>query len=336
VAVLEPAGEELAPIVWQGLLRPLVKVAAWFVTWGLSALAYYITKAFFGTAIEGVSWIPWAGSWAKGKLQSIEHRLVSSLGEYMAGADAHMGIALHNVAKLADQLADTQVSVAVNLWHQARSIANLWGNAATGNLFKKTHATATHAQAVAQSAINTATRENHRASTYAGAQVVPKVGRIEAEYDHLIDAVIPNLRANTRTIENSLTKLWHNVRSREKLLVGTAFAGAVAVALGRLGLGGLRCSSFRSLLNRFGCGGWKLLDDLLALVVDVLVIADLCQLTKLLIEVAESSEVQGALSGIIAGMDELLLCQGVTRPPALAFKAVSLPPLQAFAQLPAV
>jgi hypothetical protein len=88
--------------------------------------------------------------------------------------------------------------------------------------------------------------------------------------------------------------------------------------------------------KRLGCGGWHLLDELLAGVIDVLVIADLCQLTKLLIEVAESSEVQTVISGIIEGMDELLQCQGVERPPALAGYWTEPPPAQPFAALPAL
>lgn len=75
------------------------------------------------------------------------------------------------------------------------------------------------------------------------------------------------LRERTTSLENGATKTWEWIRTHPLTGVTAAFAGAVAIALSRLGLGNLRCSNFTNMLGKWGCGLGTLLDRLLGLAV---------------------------------------------------------------------
>lgn len=102
---------------------------------------------------------------------------------------------------------------------------------------------------------------------------------------HAVDVTLPHdiadLRARNKALERArakdagaiqdlehgATKTWEWIRSHPLGFATTAFAGAVAVALGRMGLGGLRCKNFTNLLRNYGCGLGTLLARLLPLAV---------------------------------------------------------------------
>ena len=75
------------------------------------------------------------------------------------------------------------------------------------------------------------------------------------------------LRERTTSLENGATKTFEWIRTHPLSVVTGVFAGAVAVALGRMGLGGLRCKNFTNLLRNYGCGLGTLLGRLLPLAV---------------------------------------------------------------------
>jgi hypothetical protein len=72
----------------------------------------------------------------------------------------------------------------------------------------------------------------------------------------------------------------------------------------------------------------SLLPLLLNALWDVLAILDFCAMTKAMIAVAESSFVQDALSSFVAGVDDLIACQGVDVVSEMHVPAVGYPPAQ--------
>ena len=177
--------------------------------------------------------------------------------------------------------------------------------------------------------------------------------KMNVHYTHAIDLALPEqlgrIRSRSAAQEKSISGLRGDVRAIEDGAIDTfkwlrshplsaatgVFAGAVAIALTRMGFGFLRCRSWQRVGRSLTCGMGNVLADLLEGVIAVLIVADLCALTKLMIGLAESAPVQDALRVFIDGMDELLLCQGVSRPPALNGYAAALPPAQPFAVLAA-
>lgn len=168
-----------------------------------------------------------------------------------------------------------------------------------------------------------------------GADVNQRIASLDREIGRIATVDLPGIRGRARTAENELSSLWKWVH-RNIAAVGTlTFAGAVAIALSRLGGGWIRCRNW----NRIGksvCGlPLGIIEAILGDLIDVLLIADVCEITKLMIRVAESSIAQDALRGIILGVDELMLCQGVSLPPPLGGYTAALPPAQPFSLLPA-
>lgn len=67
----------------------------------------------------------------------------------------------------------------------------------------------------------------------------------------------------------------------EKTLAGTAVAGAVALALARLGVSWIRCNNWKR-LGRGVCGlPSNVISDILGLITDVFILADICEVIKL-------------------------------------------------------
>ena len=167
------------------------------------------------------------------------------------------------------------------------------------------------------------------------ADVLPKIASLDAELNRTLHKDLPRINARVNSAEGSIGHLWSWVRAHTVDVAAIAFAGAVAVALGRLGGGWIRCRNWNRLGKSVCSLPFQLLEELLSAAIDVLLIADVCQITKVMIGVAESSIVQDALRGIITGVDELMLCQGVDLPAPLGGYAAGLPPAQAFSALPA-
>jgi hypothetical protein len=115
---------------------------------------------------------------------------------------------------------------------------------------------------------------------------------------HAIDVTIPHdiagLRRRTRAVEdaqakdrtaigeleNGATKVWDWIRTHPLGVAAGAFAGAVAIALSRLGLGSLNCRNFKGLNKRGGCSTWSSLEGLLGLVATAIAVHDLEALAK--------------------------------------------------------
>ena len=106
-----------------------------------------------------------------------------------------------------------------------------------------------------------------------------------AHLTHATDVAIPHdigqLRERNKALERDQTKTRDAVTSLEDGAIETfkwirahpltattgVFAGAVSIALARLGLGALRCDNFKNLLRNYGCGLGTLLGRLLPLAI---------------------------------------------------------------------
>jgi hypothetical protein len=146
---------------------------------------------------------------------------------------------------------------------------------------------ATRAHTAARTAQRTASKARREANADA-ANLTRYKTATSAKVHHLSHAVdvalprdIASLRERNKALERGQTRTNDAVRSLEDGAIDTfrwirthpltattgVFAGAVAVALGRLGLGGLRCNNFKNLLKHYGCGLGTLLGRLLPLAI---------------------------------------------------------------------
>src|SRR5438270_835546 len=80
-----------------------------------------------------------------------------------------------------------------------------------------------------------------------GEDVLPRIKSLEREYGQVVEHDIGSLRARAKTLEREYEHLWKWTRANGRAWGTLAFAGAVALALKRLGLGWLRCNSLSKL-----------------------------------------------------------------------------------------
>lgn len=145
--------------------------------------------------------------------------------------------------------------------------------------------------AAAGAAAAAAAKSAHRANSHAG-QVGHSLTRYKshanpriAHATHAVDVTLPRsigrvrtreealsrdqakLKERTRSLEDGAERTWEWIRTHPLTGVTGAFAGAVAIALARLGFGFLRCRNWQRVGKRLTCGmgAWVLgLLDLIA------------------------------------------------------------------------
>lgn len=239
-----------------GLLIPLFRIAGLIVTLGICFAVDALCRAFFGTVSGAIGWIPYLGGVAQRGIHDIEHKVTSFLGGLENHIDASMGWYLQLWAKLLGQLADGSAEAGWVAWLIGQALhvtrATVHALPSGGKVVKQVTTVIKQTRVIVQRVAHVTKIAVHAAPGV----IVRQVNALAGELGHVIEWDIPRLRSRTKVIEAELGRAWKAIRKREKLLVGSAFVGAVAVALAHLGLGWLRCESAKSLGKRVGCGGF--------------------------------------------------------------------------------
>jgi hypothetical protein len=241
-----------------------------------------------------------------------------SLVSHFAGAHLKMLTAfLHGMAHLwkqefAAMRAEAQATAAV-AGELERAIPREAHKAAAPAMARAKVANRHAEHALAQG--RTTSRELHRFRARTHAQL-----RHDA---HAIDVTIPNdiagLRRRTRAVEDAQAKdrtaigeiehgaaeTWDWIRTHPLSSVTGLFAGAIVVALSRLGYGFLRCRSWRNVGKRLNCGMGssllRLLDDGLPSLLGALLTYETVTHLDELVKLGQSVE-----HGVASGLQDLL------------------------------
>ena len=258
---------EVAPLV--PMLVPLGEIAACLFILGIIWVLRGFLEALLGALGHVTSIIPFFGGISSAIIHRAERAVTSALGNAESFFDARIGAAWHELARLVDWTYKELRSHA-NLLYTITSL--LVGPAAVGALRAGIAVLHGNVHSVQRQITATYTRVlnlEHRLAHTITAGVLPRIGRLEREYDHIIDKDIAGLRSRTKTVEKSLENVWEYVRSHPWTVVTDAFVGAVAVALTRLGLDWIKCNSAKGFFNRRGCNAWNDLEGLLAAAVGI-------------------------------------------------------------------
>lgn len=169
-----------------------------------------------------------------------------------------------------------------------------------------THAN-THARSVGHALDRHKARVNPiiRHHTHAIDVTLPRdIGRVRTREGEL-SRDLGKLKHRTKVLEDGAVDTFEWIRSHPLSAVTGVFAGAVAVALTRLGYGFLRCKSWRSVGKRLNCGMGSsllnLLDNGLPGLLGALLTVEATAHFRDLVKVA-----QGAEHGVAEGIKELL------------------------------
>lgn len=328
----------------------LLALLMWLTLRGLKG-AWQLT---FSPILEGIAAAVRINVWKvhlnpAGALEDLDHAVIDKMSEAALGFEQAMGFFFHQSAHLQGWIAHEVWTTAKNSYHfgdwlihthiptalryaldvlfpwpkVVRTIAHL----IRANLPKVTH--------IAHAAAHAAVTPIYRTVT------IPHLGEIQWIHRHwktLTAALatagaialhpgiaIPRVWHGIDELKHRLAHLEHRLHRVEGLLGATVLAAAMANVLG---LKNPRClrSGPVGRTARALCGMSRgALDDLLGLLVDVLILEDICQVIPLLED--GLSLIEGPLNAFIGGL-EAALCHGdYDRPPQLSVAALSLPPV---------
>jgi hypothetical protein len=322
------AAPELAPFAGRVVLRqviwPFTALCAFLFAWGLLSALDAFTRACFGTAEGAVGWIPYLGRVVSSGIHGIEHKITSILGRWVSYFEVQAGIRWHGLARVVSQLAADVEAAALMDWTIVQRLSHFLTRAQVHLLLKGLHAigkVVTEQTTVIEHKI---VRVEKIVGTKANSVVAHRVGALAGELEHVIEWDIPRLRARDHAIAERLDRAWHWIRSHPLALPTTLAAGAVAVALGRLGAGWIRCRNW----NRIGRHVCRLplglIEDILAASVVGFAVADLCDFAALAETIAEQFVPE--LMALVDVENALLGCHGATAAPALPIGRLYLPP----------
>lgn len=338
----------VAPVVVEPLVVELLPLLACLVALALILVSRQLASALFGVAKSAVGWIPWLGSKVKGSLVHIEQRINNYMSDVVDGLQGRIGAYFH-------ALGNTLLSLGNELLGAAEAIAKLaWyvtGKWPIQVLFPQIGALrrlvdfARHRVKAVIHALEWVEKQVRHAGsgTIGGAihgtlrPLTARIGRLERWshsevkwLGHEVAVDLPHdiagLRARDLSLSRLYERLWARVKRLDKLTGALALSGVVAVALGRLGGGWIRCSNWRK-VGRIGCRmPLALIEAILGAGLDALVLADLCAIATLVERAVEQLE-----PGIRAVLDvaDGALCGGrYSGPPDLPLNRATLPPVR--------
>jgi hypothetical protein len=348
IAVVPEAGAEAA----EGLTFSLSLFAmlAWIVGWGL-LIAWSNT---FGMMLEGLANALRINAWRihidpAAKLREIDHAVVGVLQGYIAASDHAIGFWFHQSARLQGWITDETVKLAQDTLHLGQWLVHSYVPSvvhdATHLLGRATHTlthtvtrverVVVHTPAVAKAAAHAAVAPLYRTVA------IPHLGELQWIHHHWKALTRAAAAAGSIALAPGLAipRVWHGIdelrhsrvisnqrlRRLEGLLGATAMAAAMANVLGLRNPNCLRKGPLGK-VSRALCGlSANALNDVLGLLVDVLVISEICEVIPLMEQ--GFNVIAEPLAGLI-GEAGAALCGGdFDAPPELAIQALSLPTL---------
>jgi hypothetical protein len=322
------------------VLAPLIPLVVALVCLAIAYMLTVLVIALMKPIVDLLSQIPVIGGRLAGLVVKVEQAVSNAIGHAFGAVESLVGACFHEMARMTDWLwrefeAHSGLIAAIAgplgslllAFHAVKSLVHTLAHGShslTGRLRTAEKDLAKFEKSVAKFETNIH-REVYK-------HVVPRLAAAEGELSHIEDRVIPGIRSIAQGAEADVTALQKWISDNALVAGTTAVVGAVAWALGRLGLGNLTCPSFGKFLSKWGCGLGGLLDGLLGLVISALALENVCTLLPVL---------ETAFGDVVGPVIHLLTevpLGGCETPPkgwaALSVAAGPLPPAQTLGALP--
>ena len=325
------------------LAPELVFLALVIVTIALAWFAAKLIEALVRPLASAFNWVPFVGHSIASAITNAAQAVTSALGKVEDGCDRLVGGTWHATAKMLDKTWNVIHGNSAVVAHLAQLVANLVAP------IHALRALAAHLSSVVSSlehplralerkvhGIDRTVKSLERDLSHGiGSDVLPRIKSLERELHTAERTTSRDIAAAESQAEAATADLWTWITGVGRMPLTLTFAGAVAIALSTLGLGGLRCKSLLGSLKNRGCGLWSGLEDLLGLFVDALILTDLCAILPETVKFF--GYVEGALTGLISQAANavcslpnqkwttLNVAPG-PQPTAQAFDAATLPP----------
>lgn len=296
------------------------------VAFGMVKFSTLLVQAIHFVISQTIGRVPLVGSIVGAITGPVFAAVERGLADAAIGVEGAIGFYWHGMATVASWTARELRSHALLIWHLANyAMPWEWGRILVREIGQARHAAAL-AYRLAATVLHRLGNLERTFVHRVDAAVLPRFTAIEHEIGRVIYPDIAALRARTRVILDRLDATWHRVRGIEGRLTTAALTGAVAVALTALDLNWIRCRNWRR-LGRHVCGiPFELLDALLAVSIEALAIADLCDLAGLMTATAE--QLRPAMLAFVDVEAALVGCHGASAPPDWPTAVLHLPPRQ--------
>jgi hypothetical protein len=236
-----------------------------------------------GGVVRGV---PGIGGALAGAADAIARAVTQACVALMGGIEALVGAGLHLLARYVDQTLEQWLSSAAIVGHLAELVGGALYRVSGLKALVHQLSTAMHIVLhrfvqIGRELVHVRTlirTLEHDITKGIGEDVLPRIRSLDRRLHHLGERVTADFEAAEAQAAAATADLWSwlaNIGSRP---LDRTFADVVAVALGALGLSGLRCSSLLRSLSSRGCGLWSGLEDILGLLFDAVIFTDLCAL----------------------------------------------------------
>ncbi|MGH2835766.1 MAG: hypothetical protein ACRDUT_00045 [Mycobacterium sp.] len=270
---------EVAPAVpaLLELLQSLAPLAGFVVALGGIVVMDKLVGGVLGVIASAVGHVPLVGGYLQRQVDDAKQVFNTNMGDAAFSLSQHMTRYLGDLSTLVHRWANWiewagKVDLAI-VEHIGGEIAK----GAKATLHKAEGVSRSNIQGEVKTLRRDISTAKHEAIHAADAAVLPRLRSLEHDFGYTIPHDIADLRSWAKTRLDSLDQLWNRIKAFGWVNDSVTFAGAVAVALTALGLGGLRCSAFRRLLNRPNCGFGTALEDLFGLLLDAVILVDLCE-----------------------------------------------------------
>lgn len=233
-------------------LPALGALTVFLFAWGLMQLLDRFCRALFGTAEGLVGWIPVVGRLAKQPIHKIEQKISNYIGGAERGIDAHIAASYHKLAAVIRSIPSLLVDEAGLLFGLAAALVLLPSVALVKYLIR-------HATAPLHTGL-------WLLKQYVRSKLAPLIGLWNLVRHSLWPRVaalavaiagiaheLPGLRTRERALEKEMARLREWVKGRRISLTTGAFLGAFVWALGKLGIGWVRCTRNKGLMKDLAC-----------------------------------------------------------------------------------
>jgi len=243
----------------------LFTLCALVVAIGIVKLVDAIARAFFGTISGAVAWIPFAGSVVSHSLHKVEQKISHMLGSAERKLDAGVAMTWNNCAHLVAYIGTEIEGGARTAWALAQQAKAFVTHRVVSTTVRATVAPVKAATHTVEHGLANVRAEGRAVAHSVAQGVYPRLRAAENEITHVLEPDIAALRARTKALERGAIRTFDWIRAHPGTLAATAFAGAVAVALTKLGGGWIRCKNWRAIGKRV-CGiPWSTIEALLAI-----------------------------------------------------------------------
>lgn len=211
----------------------------------------------------------------------LARKIVSVMGKAGYEPQQHVGTALHETARLADGLEGFILSQSATSVRIAEAVA---GTLTASDLAAERAALKNRVTGAVQDVRgigNDVLDQLDAVRRGIGSDVLPEIRSLDKELAHVLGKDLPAIRAREKALEHGAIHTWKWIRTHPLSLATGAFAGAVTIALGRIGAGWVRCSNWNKIGRTVCATPGSDIDALLGLLLTAAAIADYQELVKI-------------------------------------------------------